>query len=94
MCNGLIEAGGELVAVYDPDPNKVNDFVEKFPNAKVVSSEEEILQDETIKLVASACIPVDRCALGLRALDHGKHYFADKPAFTRLGQVESLQDKK
>lgn len=93
MCNGLVEAGGELVAVYDPDENKVKDFIEKFPNVKAASSEEEILQDETIKLVASACIPVDRCALGLKVLDHGKHYFADKPAFTRLGQVELARQK-
>ena len=93
MCNGLIEAGGELIAVYDPDPKKVKDFLEKYPDAKVVSSEDEILQNSSIKLVASACIPVDRSALGLRVLDHGKHYFADKPAFTKSEQIEKARQK-
>lgn len=65
MCNGLIEAGGELIAVYDPDPKKVQGFIEKYPDAKAVSSENEILQDSSIKLVASACIPVDRSAQDL-----------------------------
>jgi predicted dehydrogenase len=31
MCRGLIEAGAELCAVYDPDPNKVNSFLQHFP---------------------------------------------------------------
>lgn len=93
MCNGLIEAGGELVAVYDSDPKKVKDFIEKFPGVKAVSSEDEILQDSSIKLVASACIPVDRSTLGLKVLDHGKHYFADKPAFTKIEQIEAARRK-
>lgn len=93
MCNGLIEAGGKLVAVYDPDPTKVKGFCETYPGVKSMSSENEILQDPTIKLVASASIPVDRCALGLKVLDSGKHFFADKPAFTKLEQVEQARQK-
>ncbi|MDQ0253233.1 putative dehydrogenase [Evansella vedderi] len=93
MCNGLIEAGGELVAVYDPDPKKVEGFVNKFPQAKVAKSEEEILQDPTITLIAGASIPSDRAALGLKALDHGKHYFVDKPAFTTMEQLEKAKAK-
>lgn len=93
MCNGLIEAGAELKYVYDPDPEKVKRFTAQYPDVKVASSEEEILQDEEVILIASACIPVDRCALGLRALDHGKHYFSDKPAFTTLEQVELARQK-
>lgn len=93
MCNGLIEAGGELVSVYDPDPKKVKGFCEKHPEVSVASSEEEILQNPSIKLVASANIPSNRGPLGLRVLDHGKHYFTDKPAFTTLEQVEKAKQK-
>jgi len=93
MCNGLVEAGGEVVAVYDPDLEKVKAFQKKFPQAKAAAREEEILEDESIKLVASACIPVDRPALGLRVLDHGKHYFSDKPGFIREEQVEAARKK-
>jgi len=33
QCNGLIEAGGELAAVYDPDPEKVAKFRATYPTA-------------------------------------------------------------
>lgn len=93
MCNGLIEAGGELRAVYDPDLEKVKEFCKRFPQVKVASSEAEILEDKSIKLVASACIPLYRPVLGLRVLDHGKHYFSDKPGFTKLEQIEATRKK-
>lgn len=93
MCNGLLEAGGELAAVYDSDPKKVKAFVEKFPNTRIANSEEEILGDPSIKLVAGASIPSMRCDLGLRVLDHGKHYFVDKPAFTTKEQLEKAKKK-
>lgn len=93
MCNGLIEAGGELRFVYDPDVEKAKKFKEKYPQVEIAGSEEQILTDESLKLVASACIPADRPALGLRVLDHGKHYFADKPAFTTLEQVKAARKK-
>jgi len=93
MCNGLIEAGAQLAAVYDPDPKKVNDFVTRYPQAKIASCEEEILNNPDIQLVASANIPSERGPLGLRVLDHGKHYFADKPAFTKLNQVKQARHK-
>ncbi|GAA4060842.1 Gfo/Idh/MocA family oxidoreductase [Amphibacillus indicireducens] len=93
MCNGLTEAGGQLVAVYDPDPKKTESFKEKYPDVKIANSEEEILTDPSIQLIAGASIPSERGALGLRALDHGKHYFVDKPAFTTLEQVKLARQK-
>jgi predicted dehydrogenase len=93
MSNGLTEAGAQLVAVYDPDPKKVQAFIEKYPQAKAASSEEEILGNPDIKLVASACIPNNRGPLGLRVLDHGKHYFSDKPGFTKKEQIEQARQK-
>ncbi|RQW21197.1 gfo/Idh/MocA family oxidoreductase [Bacillus sp. C1-1] len=93
MCNGLLEAGGELVAVYDPDMEKVKAFIETFPQAEVSKSEEDLLTNPSIKLIAGASIPSMRCELGLKVLDHGKHYFVDKPAFTTKEQVEKAKAK-
>ncbi len=93
MCNGLIEAGAELVAVYDPDPTKVEAFRKQFPEAHQVESMADVLEDPTIQLVACAAIPSHRGALGLNVLDHGKHYFTDKPAFTTLDQLERARQK-
>lgn len=91
MCNGLLEAGAELVWVYDPDPNKVADFCARYPAARVARSADEILEDPTIHLVASAAVPAERCALGLRVLNAGKDYFSDKPPLTTLAQLETAR---
>lgn len=93
MCNGLIEAGAELKWVYDPDPEKVEKFKAKFPQVKVARSEQEILQDPEVRLIAGAAVPSERCALGLRAMDHGKDYFTDKAPFTALEQLEAARAK-
>ncbi len=93
MCNGLIEAGGELVAVHDPDPAKVQAFCSKFPTVRVASTEQEILDDSKLHLIAAAGIPAERCALGLRVMDHGKDYFVDKPPLTTLEQLQATREK-
>ena len=45
MTNGLLEAGGTLKYVYDPDPKKVEAFMKAYPQVKVARSEEELLND-------------------------------------------------
>src|ERR1700724_1891440 len=37
QCNGLIEAGGELCWVFDPDPHKVGCSPKFFPQTKWLS---------------------------------------------------------
>jgi len=93
MCNGLLEAGGELVWVYDPDPAKVDGFCQRYPDARPASAEQAVLDDPTIHLVAGASVPADRYALGLRAMDHGKDYFVDKPPLTTLEQLDAVRQK-
>ncbi len=88
MCNGLIEAGATLKWVYDPDPDKVRQFVETYPQAKVADSEQQILQDPEVALIAAAAIPCDRGPLGVKAMEQGKDYFTDKTPFTTLEQLE------
>jgi predicted dehydrogenase len=91
QCRGLIEAGGGLRYVYDPDPEKVEDFRQKFPEVKVASSEAEILDDPEIKLIAAAAVPCDRGPLGCRVMKTGKDYFTDKTPFTSLDQLDEAR---
>jgi len=93
QCNGLIEAGGTLKWVYDPDPFKLAAFCRTYPQVQVASSLDVILHDEEVRLVASAAIPSERCALGLKVMDHGKDYFTDKTPFTTLEQVAAARAK-
>ncbi len=93
QCNGLIEAGGELVRVFDPDPQKLGPFCQTYPGVQPARSEQEILDDPSLQLIASAGVPCERGPLGLRAMDHGKDYFTDKPPFTTLEQLAAARRK-
>lgn len=93
QCNGLLEAGAELVRVFDPDPAKVQKFCQTYAGVKVARSEAEVLEDPSLHLIASACVPCERGPLGLRVMDHGKDYFTDKPPFTTLDQLEAARRK-
>ena len=85
--NGLVEAGGIVKWVYDPDPEKVAAFQKKCPDTRAARSLDEILEDEEIRLVASAAVPSERGPLGCRVMDAGKDYFTDKAPFTTLEQL-------
>lgn len=91
MCNGLIEAGGTLKMVYDPDPAKVERFVQTYPGVRAAASAEEILQDPEVQLVASAGITSERGPLGVKVMRHGKDYFVDKAPFTTFEQLEEAR---
>jgi len=91
MCNGLKEAGASLKWIYDPDPKKVEDLLAKHPEAKAARSEEEVLQDKDVALIAGAAVPSERAALGIRAMEAGKDYFTDKAPFTSLAQLEDAK---
>lgn len=92
MCNGLVEAGAELSLVWDPDPGKVKALTDRFPGSRAASSEEEVLEDPKVSLVACASVPADRASLGTRAMRHGKDFFVDKPPLTTLEQLAAVRD--
>ncbi|MCL2181347.1 MAG: Gfo/Idh/MocA family oxidoreductase [Treponema sp.] len=93
QCNGLIEAGGVLKSVYDPDSKKVDRFCQSYPDVKRAASEDEILNDKEVLLVSGAAVTSERCALGLRVMSAGKDYFTDKAPLTTLEQLEAAKAK-
>ena len=91
MVNGLLEAGATLKYVFDPDDDRVNDFIKSYPTATKVDSLDVILNDKDTKLVAAAAIPSDRSSIGIKVMKAGKDYFTDKTPFTTLEQIESVR---
>lgn len=87
----LIDAGAELVSFYGAEADLQQQFAKAFPAAKLASSETEILEDPTIDLIASAAIPSERSGVGVRAMQHGKDFLSDKPAFTTFEQLETAR---
>lgn len=91
MTNGLLEAGGQVKWVYDPDPAKVKGYLDRFPSARAAESEEQVLDDPDLHLVAGAKIPSERAELGLRVMERGKDYFTDKAPLTTLEQLKRVR---
>src|SRR5262245_48036147 len=87
----VIRGGGELVAFYAKEPELREPFAKRFPQAKLAGSEKEILEDNSIQLVVSASIPVDRAPLGIEVMKHGKDFMVDKPGITTLKQLAEVR---
>jgi predicted dehydrogenase len=91
MVSALIKGGGQLVSVYAKEEDLLRGFTRAFPNVKIAKSEEEILDDKSIQLVASSGIPVERAPLGIRVMKAGKDYMADKPGIVTLDQLKEVR---
>jgi predicted dehydrogenase len=91
MTAAVQRGGGELVSVYASNPGAIADFQNRFGNVKIARSEDEILNDPSIKLVAAAPIPDQRAPLGIRVMRHGKDYLSDKPAIITLDQLAEVR---
>jgi predicted dehydrogenase len=87
----VIRGGGELATFYSTLPREVAGFQKLYPNARLAKSEDEILNDPSIQLVASASIPNLRAPLGIRVMKHGKDFLSDKPAMTTLEQLAEVR---
>lgn len=89
---GLLGAGATLTHVYDTDSERLAAFCEAFPQARPVERFEDILDEPSIQLVASAAIPHQRADIGAQVLRADKHYFTDKSPFTTLSQLAMIKD--
>jgi predicted dehydrogenase len=91
MVDSLIEGGGQLVGIYCKEPNLLADFTKRYPKVKVATSETEILEDNSIQLVASSAIPIERAPIGIRVMESGKDFMTDKPGILTLAQLKEVK---
>jgi predicted dehydrogenase len=91
MIKAVQNGGGEMVAVYAKEPDLLAAFVKQYPTVKVAKSEAEILEDESIQLILSSGIPVERAPLGIKVMQHGKDFMVDKPGITTLKQLADVK---
>ena len=89
--DAVIRGGGQLVSLYAKEADLISAFTKRYPQVKLANSEKESLEDKSIQLILSAAIPVDRAGIGIRAMQHGKDYMADKPGITTLEQLEDVR---
>jgi predicted dehydrogenase len=91
MVGAVERGGGELVAIWGQEPDKLATFTKRFPNARVVKTQDEILNDPSIQLVLSSQIASERAPLGIKVMKHGKDYLSDKPGITSLEQLAEVR---
>ncbi|MFT5469342.1 MAG: putative dehydrogenase [Verrucomicrobiales bacterium] len=89
--NGLCDAGATLKQVWDPDRAKVDDFLQRYPDAERAESFQQLLDDEETRLIASAVVSNERADLGIEVLRAGKAVFVDKPPLTTLEQLSAVR---
>lgn len=91
MTSAIKRGGGELVALYAKEEDLAAAYLKSYPEAKRVSSEQEILEDPSIHLVLSSGIPDERAPLGIRVMKHGKDYLTDKPGIITLEELAEVR---
>ena len=88
----MLQAGCDLKAFYAPEDDLAAPYAERYPQARRVGEEKEILEDESILLVIGAGIPDERAPMAARAMRHGKDVMLDKPGATSLDQLALLRE--
>ena len=89
--DAVIRGGGQFVSFYAKEPDLVASFSKRYPQVKLAANEKEILEDKSIQLVLSSAIPSERAPIGIRVMQHGKDYMADKPGITSLEQLAEVR---
>ena len=91
MVGAIQRGGGELVAAWGGEPDKIAAFTKRFPDVKIVKTQDEIVHDPSIQLVLSSQIANERAPLGIRVMKSGKDYLSDKPGITTLEQLSEVR---
>ena len=68
MVGAIQRGGGELVAAFGEEPDKVAAFRKRYPEVKWVGTEAEILNDQSIQLVCSSTVANSRAPLGVQEM--------------------------
>ncbi len=89
--DAVTRGGGQFVSFYGKEPDLADAFSKRYPQVKTARSEDEILDDNSIQLVVSASIPVDRAPLGIRVMRRGKDFMVDKPGIVSLEQLAEVR---
>jgi predicted dehydrogenase len=87
----LLAAGAELAGYVSPEDDLAAEYAQSYPQAKRIASVDEVLNDPSIQLIATAAIPSDRAGIAIAAMRHGKDVLSDKPGATTLEQLAEIE---
>jgi predicted dehydrogenase len=91
MIGAIQRGGGELVAAWGGEEDKLAVFRKRFPDVKIVPTQDEILNDPSVQLVLTSQIANERAGIAVRAMKRGKDVLSDKPGITTLEQLADVR---
>lgn len=91
MIGAIQRGGGELVAAWGLEPDKLANFTKRYPDVKMVATQDEIINDPSIQLVLTSHVANERAGIGIRAMKAGKDVLADKPGITTLEDLAKVR---
>jgi hypothetical protein len=91
MIGAVQRGGGELVAAWGGEDDKLAAFRKRFPNVKIVKTQDEIINDPSVQLVLTSQIASERAGIAVRAMKNGKDFLSDKPGMTTLEQLAEVR---
>jgi len=80
------------ITVCDADPRNLERAVERFPQLRVVSTVEGLLDDRDIDAVLIATPVSTHYALARACIETGRHTFVEKPLTASVAEAEELVD--
>jgi predicted dehydrogenase len=80
----------ELVWLCDVEDERRVQAAQSYPSARVTSSFDDVLADESVEAVVVATPVPTHYELARRALEAGKHVFVEKPPAMRGAEMEEL----
>lgn len=90
MIAAIRRGGGELVSAWGGEPDKLAVFRARYPDVKMVATQEEVIGDSSLRLVLSSQVASERAAIGVKVMKTGKDFLADKPGMTTLADLEQV----
>ncbi len=81
--------GLHISAISTRNPERQQIAVQDYPTAKIYTSIDELVQDDTVELVVIATPHNTHCGLAIKAMEAGKHVVVDK--IMCLNAAEAVQ---
>lgn len=84
---------GQVVAVVDQDPKKLEVVQKRYPAIKTTTHFQDLLEDSSIDAIAIATPVNTHFELGMAAIKAGKHVWLEKPMTETSLQARKLVDE-
>ncbi len=92
MIDAVQRGGGVLVSAWGGEQDKLAAFKKRYPDVRIVVTQDEIINDPSTQLVLSSQIANERAGIGIRAMNHGKDFLSDKPGVTTLEDLAKIRN--